>query len=303
MKKIPALIFLIFLACGFCYAQFKISAETGYISSDIKEILWNKTGKDAQIVSLLDWQTYIAPAANVDFEYKFAHHFLFGAGCFYTSPFICGTMEDSDYMNVFTTGSKERTHYSKHDNKLDIYFSTNAFLGAGWKLFEQLDLSAIISYKYTYYSFTAWNGYKQYGSNPKTLMEGKIITFEAEKNYLGAGIRAGYSPTQNLSFTLNLSILPTIFCKAFDTHFKRSTPYTYFDLKNELAFDSSILLEYMVRKNLALSADLELFVSSVKNGIILQSSNKKEWEKASNPGGIKECTGKFLLGFTFVYEQ
>ena len=303
MKKISSLIFLIFLFCGLGYAQFRISAGTGYISSDIKEILWNKTGKDAQITSLLDWQTYIAPTASVDLEYKFASHFVLGAGGFYTSPFICGIMEDSDYMNIFTTGSKERTHYSKHDNKLNNYFSVNAFLGTGWKLFEQLELTAIVSYKYTYYSFTAWNGWKQYGSNPKTPMQGKIITFEAEKHYLGAGIRSDYSPTQNLLLALNLNVLPTIFCKAFDTHFKRSTPYTYFELKNELALDSSILLEYMVRNNLALSAGFELFVSSVKNGIILQSNNKKEWDKASNPGGIKECTGKFLLGLTFVYEK
>lgn len=294
---------MFFLAYGFCFAQFKISAETGYISSDVKEMLWNKTGKDAQIVSLLDWQTFYAPTASIDFEFRFLNHFFAGANGIFTTPTPSGIMEDSDYMNIFTTGSTERTHYSIHDNKLDYYYCTNAYFGADWKLFEQIDLAAIISYKYTYYSFTAWNGWKQYGSAPKTPMEGKIITFEAEKNYLGAGIRAKYSPTHNLSFTLNLSILPTISCKAFDTHFKRNKPYTYFDLKNELAFDSSILLEYMVRKNLALSANLELFVSSVKNGTILQSKNKEEWEKASNPGGIKECTGKFLLGFTFVYEK
>ena len=91
--------------------------------------------------------------------------------------------------------------------------------------------------------------------------------------------------------------------KALDTHHRRNAPYTYFVLKNELAFDSSLLLEYMVRKNLALTAGFDLFISSVKNGTIVQSTDKKEWDKASNPGGIKECTGRFLLGFTFVYEK
>ena len=205
------------------------------MGSDIKEILWNKKGSDAQITSLLDWQTFYAPAASADLEFKFFNYFFAGARGFYTSPFTGGIMEDSDYMNIFTTGSKERTHYSKHDNKLNNYYGANAYLGGGFYPLDQLELRAFLSYKYTFYSFTAWNGYKQYGKDPKTPMEGKIISFEAEKSYLGLGLGAQYFAKPNLTLALNLNLLPSISCKALDTHYRRNTPYTYFELKNELA--------------------------------------------------------------------
>ena len=303
MKKISALIILFFLAASVFSAQLKGSVKTGFMGADIKEILWNKKGSDAQITSLLDWQTFYAPSASADIEFHFLNYFFTGAQGFYTSPFKTGIMKDSDYMNIFTNGSKERTHYSRHDNKLNNYYGASAYLGGGFYPMDQLELRAFLSYKYTYYSFTAWDGYKQYGNDPKTPMEGKIISFEAEKYYLGLGLGAQYLANEKLSLALKLNILPTISCKALDTHYRRSSPYTYFDLKNELAFDSSLLLEYKIRKNLAFSGSFDLFISSVKNGTLLQSKEKKTWLKASNPGGIKECSWNFLLGLTFIYEK
>ncbi len=303
MKKTTFLIFLFCLAAAQCFSQIKASAKTGFITTQIKEIVWNETGKNQKITSLLDWQTFYAPAASANLEFRFFDYFFAGADGLFTTPVLAGTMQDSDYMNIFTTGSTERTHYSKHDNKLNNYYFAAAYLGAGYNILDELELSALVSFKYAYYSFTAWNGYKQYGSDPKTPMEGKIITFQAEKMYLGGGLRANYKPTQKLSFTLNATILPTISIKALDTHYRRSSPYIYFVLKNELAFDSSVLLEYNIRRNLALTAGFDFFVSSVKNGTLLQSADKEDWNKASNPGGIKECTGRFELGFTYIYEN
>ena len=187
MKKISALIILFFLVSWFCFAQnasgirIKASAKTGFISTQIKEIIWNKSGKDKQITSLLDWQTFYAPAATANFEFHFLDYFFAGADGIFTTPIGGGIMQDYDYLNIFTTGSTERTHYSKHDNKLNNYYSAGAYLGGGYKILDQFELSAIVSFKYSFYSLTACNGYKQYGSNPKTPMEGKIIAFAAEK--------------------------------------------------------------------------------------------------------------------------
>ena len=39
-------------------------------------------------------------------------------------------IEDFDYMNIFSTGGNERTHYSNHKNNLDYYWNAEILFGA-----------------------------------------------------------------------------------------------------------------------------------------------------------------------------
>ena len=303
MKKIYALIFLIFLACGFCFAQFKISAETGYFESNTKEILWTKQGDDAQIISLLDWNTYVAPVVSLNAQYTLHDTFCFGLNGFYTIPFSYGIMEDSDYMNLLTTGGTERTHYSKHTNKLDNFWNTEVFFSAGRDITENLSFAGLFLISYSYFCFTAHDGFKQYPDQPKTPMKGKIITLEQQKFYFGLGSGLNYYATEKLLFELKLKLHPTFINQALDTHYRRNNKYSYFELSNELAFESELLLEYKLDSKNALTFGLDFFASSVKNGNLYQSKDKKNWIQFENQTGIKQTAWKLITGYTYIYEK
>ena len=297
------LFFLFFLSGGICSAQFKISAGTGVLETNIKEILWTKQGDDAQIISLLEWNNYVAPVVSLDAQYKFDDTFGFGLGGFYTIPFSYGKMEDSDYMNLLSSDGTERTHYSNHTNKLDNYYCVDTFFSAGGNINHKLELKAFFSFRYLYYCFTAHNGYKQYPNQPKTSMNGQIVTLEAQKLYCGIGTGFTYKPSDKLLLELNINLMPSLMNQVLDIHYKRTNKYSYFLLPDELAFDSKLLLEYKLNSNNALTAGLNFFASSVKNGSLYQSTNKNNWEKYTNQTGTKQTAFKLLLGYTYRYEN
>ena len=320
MKKLSSLIFLFVLTPVLCFSQLKLSAKTGYFGTQINEILWSSSEEDAQINSLLEWKTYAAPVVTLDAEYKFTNNLMLGVGGFYTIPLSYGKLEDFDYMNIFSTGTNERTHYSKHDNKLANYYSINAFFGAGGNILQNLRLSAVFSLTYTYYGFSAYNGYKQYGQKigtvqgrteyspwnvdiPKTEMEGKIITLGAQKLYFGIGTRLDFTATDKLGFILKLNAMPVLYGDTLDTHHRRNNPYTYFELIGELAFDSSLLLEYKLKDSLALTAGLDFFASTATKGIPYQSQTRELWQQLSNACGINQTTWKALIGISYCYEK
>ena len=303
MKKLYALIFLFFLTGGFCSAQFKISARTGAIKTNTKEILWTKQGDDAQIISLLDWNTYAAPVVSLDAQYKLHNNFYFGLNSFYTIPFSYGIMEDSDYMNLISTGRTERTHYSNHKNILDNYWNIDGFLGIGGNITQKLEVAALFSLGYSYFCFTAHDGYKQYYDQPITPMQGKIITLEEQKVYFGLGTNLICYATDKLSFGLNLKLMPSMMNQVLDTHYRRANKFSYFELPGELAFKSELLLEYKLNRNNAINVLLDFSGSSVKNGNLYQSKDKTIWKQFANQTGLKQTEWAVLLGYTYIYEK
>ena len=322
MKKLFFLVFFSFLASQLCFSQFKLSAKTGILNTSLNELLWNKTGDDAQIISQLDWNTYIAPVLSLDTEYKLADTFIFGLNGLYTIPFSYGIIEDFDYLNILSTGGTERTHYSKHDNKLDNYWNAGTFLGVGGKISDNLKLYGLFSFSYSYYCFTALNGYRQYGTKigeqnnedvynpwaddiPEKVMEGEIISFEAQKYFFGLGTRIEYNPSDVFSLIFCIKLMPAFITQALDTHYKRKgdSRYNLFDLNSELAFDAALLLEYRINRYNGLNAGFDFYASSSDGGRLYQSSNKNNWQKCLNSCGVKEMTWKFVIGYTYIYEK
>ena len=320
MKKISSLIFLFVLTPVLCFSQIKFSAKTGIIQTDINEILWDKTGEDAQITSFLDWKTYIAPVISINAEYKTSNNLFFGLNSFYTIPVSYGVIEDFDYMNVFSTGGNERTHYSNHTNNLDYYWNAELLFGASGNIGKKIELSSLFSLEYLCYSFSAFDGYKQYGTKtgtengqnvysawndeiPKVNMQGKLITLEAQKLYFGIGTCLDYYLSESITVSLLLKIKPSLLCIVEDTHYKRNSPYNYFELGSELAFDSALLLEYKLNKKNALTLSFNFSACAVNDGKLYISQDKNEWIPSSNPCGLKEINWKVLLGYTFIYEN
>lgn len=320
MKKLFFLSFLFILVNAFCFSQIRISAKTGLLGSDTNEILWNKNVEDAQVTSLLDWKTQAAPVISIDTQFNFSKIFFGGLKGFYTIPFSYGTIEDFDFANIFSTGTTERTHYSKHENHLDNYYNAEIFAGVQKTFSEKIKVEADLSIGFSYFSFTAQNGYKQYGQKTgtiegnaiyspwsndiaKTPMTGDIITFESLNIFAGLGAGVSYLASEKISVKLAARLLPSIKSNAKDTHYKREYKYSLFEFPWHLAFDSSLLLEYQLNKRNALTADFNCLYASVKNGGLYQSTDNKDWIKATNPCGIKEFTWRILLGYTYIYEK
>lgn len=319
MKKLFLLIFSFILVNAFCFSQIRISAKTGVLASKTDEILWNKYGDDAEILSLLKWRTYAAPVLSLDTQFNISKIFFAGLKGFYTIPLSYGFIEDFDCANLLSTGSSELTHYSKHDNKLDNFYKVELFFGTEKSITEKIHLSAQVTAGFSYYSFTAQNGHKQYGEKigkqrgydiytswspdiPESPMQGNIISFEDLNIYAGLGASLSYTPFDPFSISLFANALPVIKSSARDIHYRRNQ-YALFDLPFQLAFDSSLLLEYKLNKKNVLTAGFDFSALSVKEGSLFLGSDNQNWQKASNPCGIKQMTWKILLGYTYIYEK
>ena len=150
MKKLFLLMFLFILVNAFCFSQIRISAKAGVLGSNTDEILWDKYGDDAEISSLLKWRTYAAPVISLDTQFNFSKIFFAGLKGFYTIPASYGFIEDFDCANLFSTGSSELTHYSKHDNHLDNYYNAQIFFGAEKSFLETIKLAARVTVGFSY---------------------------------------------------------------------------------------------------------------------------------------------------------
>ena len=323
MKKLVSIIVLFFSLQLIFGKENKIEinadATLGASNSTVKEILYDKKGKDAETLSLLEWQNFVSPCITANADLIIYDKFYLSIGGLYTLPLSYGKMQDYDWANLLSTGGKEQTHYSKHDNKINSKYFLDIDAGTVLNIAPQIRLIPFISFKYSYYSFTAQNGYKQYGkkigtqndydvrepwnsSIEKIPMTGKIITFQNQDFYLGAGAIFDFSITPKIDLNLGLTLLPSLKSQSMDFHHKRDL-YTFFSYESKLEFDTSLLLEYKITDSSRFTTGL--CFSYAKSGIaeISQSSDKIEWYGNSNPGRIISRDLNFQLGYTYKYEK
>jgi len=326
MKKrlFPLLLFFLLaakLSAGQNFSFF-IRPQFGINSIRFNEFLYAKEPSPeeaAKTLSLLIWESDLTPLAKLSTGMKFKDSFFFQLEASYNLPFYTDCMQDFDWANLISTGEKFLTHYSLHENKLDNFYDFNFMLGYGGKIKDTLKLYQIISFHYSYFSSTASNGYRQYGQTlgktdgkeiyaPWTsdieaiYMEGKNIKIEKQDYSLGLGLKLVYDSKKAFHSELSLQVLPSIDSRALDTHFQRSFKYTFFDSISNIAFASSFLLDYKLNNNHRLNARADFNYCSASCSDIVQSTDKNNWLKVSNPGGFKLRCFSFLLGYTYFYE-
>ena len=326
MKKLLAAVSVLFLSLHTVfYAENKISIKAGGSAGVsnilLDEILYDKYGSDANISSLLKWQIYASPLISANTQVCFSDRFYICVDGKYSVPLSAGKMEDYDWLNRFSTGTGEQTHYSTHENNLNNYYSARFSLGAGGNLTNKIKLIQLFSIEYSNISLTAKNGYRQYAASideingnkvyeewsdtiQKKYLEGKIITYEVQEINFGLGLQLLFALNQNLNLLLSAQLLPSLTCQALDSHYKRNPPlYTLFKDISKLVFDSSFLIEYRLNTNNRLFASFGYRCSTSERIKLYQTDDKKSWEKVLNPGGIKQQDFTLSLGYTFYYEN
>lgn len=322
-KKIFLILFIFFLPTYFfTQDKFSLNANFNFGPSNtiLKEILYNKNGNDKQESSLLCWESYGLPSFETDLSLLFLNRFYTNISAKYVIPSFSGIIQDYDRMNLFSTGTAEQTHYSKHENSLDNYYNLNIALGYCFDSTSLIKITPFLSFKYSYISFTSYNGYRQYGTKIdeqngnsvytpwnneiiKTPLSGKIITLEEEALLLGLGTNIEFKINDNLKSTILLHILPSLKSNALDTHHKRSIKYTIFEETKKVELGSSLLIQYILNKNHRLNLKAAYDYSFANNINIYQSQNKEEWIEMINPGSLKQHSFTFAIGYTYHYEK
>ena len=323
MKKLFLSAFLIFLAAGlFANEDFSFYADVNFGPGNtiINEALYDKEGKDRQVSSLLTWESYSLPSFEASLGFILFGKYFLSLNGEYVIPAFSGKLEDFDWMNLFSTGDSNLTHYSKHENFLDNNYEGSVFLGYCFNPSSRLKLIPFLSFKYSYLSFTSINGYRQYGANigtengsnvyeswtsdiEKKELSGKIITLEEENYFIGLGSQINFKINDSFDSVLFLQILPSIKSHALDTHHRRSTKYTLFESTNKLALDSSFLLQYKISNAHRFSLKTSCSWSFADNINLYQSASKNNWMGVSNPGKLRRLDFSFAAGYTYYYEK
>ena len=309
--------------CNLSFAQnitSKAVVSTGIINSEIQERLLQSQEETSFTTSLLDWKIDAAPCIMADYELAFSNKYFIGLNGLYTIPLSSGLMKDYDWLNVYSTGGKELTHFSQHKNSLDQFFNTELSLGTGINLTQRIQFIQYIFVQYSYLRFTSKNGYRQYGTTvseqngysvyspwssdiQKKNLDGKIVSYETQDIFLGLGSKIVFNINDRISTELFAAIQPSVWNSTLDTHHRRNDKYVYFDFASKLDFDTSILLEYKLNKTSGIFTKFCFSYNDSNNAAVYQSEDKKDWEIILNPGKASERHLKFLIGYTYNYEK
>ncbi len=325
MKKGIATLFFLLSSFHFIFSSesdFKFSIGTWFGPSNtiIYERLLDQDAKNAETSSLLKWESFGIPSFDTSADFFLFKKMYINLGGFFVIPASSGKMQDYDWLNLFSTGGKELTHYSIHDNCLDTFFHVNTSVGYIFKPINKLNIIPFISFRYSYQSFTSTDGYRQYGANigsqngnnvyepwtpdiPKTQLEGKIITLEEQNYFFGIGTQINFELADRLNASLLLQLLPSIKSNALDTHHRRKTKYTLFENTNKLALDSSFLLQYKISDLHRLSFKAGYCYSFADGINLYQSATKNSWNGVVNPGKLNQHDFTLSAGYTYYYEK
>ena len=322
-KKSICLIFVFILFSGFikkAIAQnitINTSLNTGIVGINAKEMLFDNNN---HTTSFLDWNVKIAPCIFIDSETGLSNRLFFRLNGFYTIPFSNGQMCDYDWMNYFSTGTSEQTHFSNHKNEADALYNFEFAVGTGGSITQKIRLIQYFSVKYTYLSMTAKDGYRQYGTKTgeqngnavytpwnseieKKQLDGDIVTLQSQDVFLGFGTKIIFETAGPFKTELFFNILPGLYNDTLDTHYNRSEKYTYFDFGSKLEFDTNVLLEYKINNSNKVSAQIGFSACTTSKAQVFQGSDIQNLIRVSNPGKFSALIWNIMLGYSYRYEN
>ena len=326
MKKVFFCFILVLFSSGFLSAQQKLQIEAslmpGIANSFTQEILYENWDTDAETLSLLEWQNFLSPCIFADANCIFNQHFFLNLNGLYALPFSTGVIQDNDWCNLISTGTKEQTHFSEHKNKTEFYYYISSAIGAAYPLSKSITLKVFFPVKYYFFSFTSTDGYKQYGTKideangndvftpwsasiEKMPLEGKIITYQNQDLFFGLGTQVDFNINSRLDLSALIQFQPALKSRGLDIHHraKERYPYTFFDFSSKLAFTSSFLLKYKILNSGRLCARIEYCFIDTDKSKMYQSRTKSTWVQTANPGAQTQHNLSILLGYTYWYEK
>ena len=239
-------------------AVFSFSPSIGSTYGVMNEYVFDtSTGKDIKL-SELNWDVipicFVGLGANVSysiFDFSFYAMNYFGSAS--------ASMRDSDWQNFNDRNMK--TNYSISENTINkaFVFRTDFKVSAIKNSF--VDFKGMLSLEYTFFDFSARNGYGWYGDRSSTRLPMDVAWNDPRAKFLGVGKLFGvdyqrshfftwtgfelcFSPIRFVTLCASFSVSAFSLVSSLDTHYGKTS---YYD--RSLSFFSGIKQDYCVFLN------------------------------------------------------
>ena len=230
-----------------------------------------------------------------------------------------GKIEDYDWMNIYSTGENNLTHYSKSINQVDSLITVDFKMGHRLPLSEKVSITNYAAINFEWFKFASIDGYYQYAAKTgkkngqdvygtwspdleKKNSEGKKIEYKGLFFFLGLGTQLNLQLTEKIGLSLSESMAFSIIASQIDFHIKRNL-YTGFTDEHLWKSSTGLILNYRFNSHalLGLEANLgyifgqpcEVYSKNIK-------SSSQEWEKLDNLGGFNQLLFSFSICYTFI---
>jgi len=224
---------------------FSFGTQFGFVHGQVFELVYPVPNDTmGELLSELVWD--MKPVFYYGFQLDFGRIDLMKELGFFASvsfkagvPADSGVMIDRDWLS---TENANLTHYSRHTNKTNEYYSLDAAVGASIPIGQYFYLKPFLSGSWARFSFAARDGLLRYarGNGPgkyfpiddnpveKTL-KGDNIHYMQDWLLVAAGFSIGTKILYPFSFELSFQISPLTYCAAIDNHLDESKRVDYYD--------------------------------------------------------------------------
>ena len=227
------------------------------------------TGKDIKL-SELNWDVipicFVGLGANVSysiFDFSFYAMNYFGSAS--------ASMRDSDWQNFSDRNMK--TNYSISENSINKAFAFGTDFKVSAIKNRFVDFKGMLSLEYTFFDFSARNGYGWYGDRVHTKLTmdvawndpramfygvGKLsgIDYQRSHFFTWTGLEFCFSPIRFVSLCASFSVSAFSFVSSLDTHYGKAS---YYD--RSLSFFSGIKQDYCVFLNFSSNVKVRFCLS------------------------------------------
>ncbi len=265
-------------------AVFSFSPSIGSTYGVMNEYVFDtSTGKDIKL-SELNWDVipicFVGLGANVSysiFDFSFYAMNYFGSAS--------ASMRDSDWQNFSDRNMK--TNYSISENTINKAFA----FGTDFKVLaiknRFVDFKGMLSLEYTFFDFSARNGYGWYGdrshtklpmdvawNDPKAMFYGvgKLsgIDYQRSHFFTWTGLELCFSPIRFVTLSASFSVSAFSLVSSLDTHYGKTS---YYD--RSLSFFSGIKQDYCVFLNFSSNVKVRFGLSFCDTSLSIGQDSHK----------------------------
>lgn len=250
IQEIIITFFLFAIISSFCYGQnksdFGLSIRTISTVRDgtqDESVYFQINDNDVRLLSYLEWEQKPIVLMGLEATASYKNFYLTSSavGALKSN---CGTVTDSDYMNVSTffdcpdefAGIK--TNYTESVCSLDSYYSFTASASYKFNFDSVFSLSPVAKFDYTYSSFYAVgcegkyndakvqdNGYygEWDGDGYYTIsLSGNVLRLQRNSYTTWLGFTADNQINKLIDLSFNFALCPFIYVESLDSHLMRS---------------------------------------------------------------------------------